>query len=110
MAGTPKNEPNKIRKEMERDNNEVAQDGVESTASLLQGGWLSCKVDEAARACYERVKITAFVGIKTLESNPWNREIHEQIKTNKSNKFSSSGVNICEAPKGQEGREINQNF
>ena len=35
MAGTSKSESNKTRKEMERDNNEVAQDGVESTASQL---------------------------------------------------------------------------
>ena len=43
MPGTPKNELNKIRMEMmKRDNNEVAQDGVESTASQLQGeGWLA---------------------------------------------------------------------
>ena len=34
MAGTPKNKLNKIRMEMmKRDNKEVAQDGVESTAS-----------------------------------------------------------------------------
>ena len=44
MTGTPKNELNKIRMDiMKRDNiNEVAQDGVESTASQLQGeGWLA---------------------------------------------------------------------
>ena len=42
MAGTPKNESNKIRKGMERDNNEVAQNGVESSTSLLRGGgWLA---------------------------------------------------------------------
>ena len=39
---------------MKRDNKEVAQDGVESTASLLQVGNLSCKVDKAAaRAWHE---------------------------------------------------------
>ena len=41
MVGTPKNELNKIRmKMMKCDNNEVAQDGVESTVSQLQGGGL----------------------------------------------------------------------
>ena len=37
MAGTPKNKSNKIRKEMEHDNNEVAHDSVESSASLIRG-------------------------------------------------------------------------
>ena len=37
-VGTPKNKLNKIWKEMERDNNQVAQDGVESAASLLCTG------------------------------------------------------------------------
>ena len=42
IAGTPKNKSNKTQKEMERDNNEVAQDGVESSTSLLRGeGWLA---------------------------------------------------------------------
>ena len=43
MAGTPKNELNKIHMEMMKlDNKEVAQDGVESTASQRQGeGWLA---------------------------------------------------------------------
>jgi len=44
MAGTPKNKLNKIRMEMmKRDNKEVAQDGVESTASLnyMGEGWLA---------------------------------------------------------------------
>ena len=41
---------------MKRDNNEVAQDGVESTASQLQGGRLVGEVDKAARTCYEQVK------------------------------------------------------
>ena len=54
MAGTPKNELNKIRMEtMKRDNKEVAQDSVESTASKLQEGRLVGEVDEAARTCYE---------------------------------------------------------
>ena len=57
MAGTPKNELNTIHMEMmKRDNKEAAQDGVESTASQLQGGRLVGKVDEAARTCYERVR------------------------------------------------------
>ena len=58
MAGTPKNKLNKIRMDiMKRDNiNEVAQGGVESTDSQLQGGRLAGEVDEAARICYERVK------------------------------------------------------
>ena len=33
---------------MERDNNEVAQDGMESSASLLPGGRLVGEVDKAA--------------------------------------------------------------
>ena len=115
MAGTPKNELNKIRKEMERDNKEVAQDGVESAASLLRVGRLSGEVDEAARAWYERVKGTtnsASIGMKTVVSNYPNEEIHERIETNESNKFSSSGENKSEeekASKGQEDREINTN-
>ena len=45
MARTPKNELNKIHMEMmKRDNKEVAQDGVESTASQLQEGRLVGKV------------------------------------------------------------------
>ena len=31
------------------------------------------------------------VGMKSVLSNPSNKEIYEQIETNKSNKFSSSG-------------------
>ena len=42
---------------MERDNNEIAQNGTESSAALLQGGRLVGKVDEAARTWYKRVKI-----------------------------------------------------
>ena len=38
MVGTQKNKSNKFQKEMERDNNDVAQDGVEPAASLLRGG------------------------------------------------------------------------
>ena len=115
MAGTPKNELNKICKEMERDNKEVSQDGVESAASLLRVGRLSGEVDEAARPWYERVKgiiLPASIGMKNVVSNSPNEEIHERIETNESNKFSSSGGNKSEeekAPKGQEGRENNQN-
>ena len=66
MAGTPKNKLNKICKEMKRDNKEVAQDGVESAASLLRVGRLSGEVDKAARPWYERVKgiISASIGMK----------------------------------------------
>ena len=100
---------------MERDNKEVAQDGVESAASLLKVGRLSGEVDEAARAWYERVKGTtnsASIGMKTVVSNYPNEEIHERIETNESNKFSSSGEYKSEeekASKGQEDREINTN-
>ena len=38
MTGIPKNESNKIRKEMERDNNEVSQDDVEPVVSLCTTG------------------------------------------------------------------------
>ena len=93
---------------MKRDNKEVAQDGVESEASLLQVGRLSGKVDEAARACCERVKETinsAFVGMKTVVSYSPNEEIHERfemIETNEINKVSNRGENKSEeerAPK-----------
>ena len=56
MARTPTNESNKILNEMECDNNEVAQDDVESAASLLREGRLSGEVNEAARTCYKRAK------------------------------------------------------
>ena len=85
---------------MERYNNEVAQDGVESSASLLWGGRLVSEVDKAARTCHERVKgmllyllYSVSVGMKNVLSNPSNKEIYEQIKTNKCNTFSSSGEN-----------------
>ena len=70
MAGTPKNGLNKIRKKMKRDKKEVAQDGVESAASLLRVGRLSDKVDEAAWPWYERVEgiISASIGMKTVVS------------------------------------------
>ena len=38
----------------------------------------------------------ALVGMKTVSSNPSNKEIYEQIKTNESNKFSSNGENKSE--------------
>ena len=124
MTGTPKNELNKIRMEMmKRDNNKVAQDGVESTASQLQGGRLVGEVDEAARTCYERVKgmivyllyllYSASVGMKVALSNLSNKEIYERDETNESNKLSSSGGENKseeeEASKGQESREFNTN-
>ena len=57
MGGTPKNKINKIRKEMiQRDNKEVAQGGVESTTSQLQGRRLSGEVNEAVETCYKQVK------------------------------------------------------
>ena len=72
-------------------NKEVAQDGVESTHSQLQGeGWL--------------VKLTKQRDFGTSESrkqkkqrrliNSPDEEIHERIETNKSNKFSISGENF----------------
>ena len=105
MTGTPKNELNKIRMDIvKRDNiNEVAQDGVESTASQLQGGRLVGEVDEAARPWYERVKgmiwyllhllYSASIGLKVVLSNPSNKGNYERVETNKSNKYSSSGEN-----------------
>ena len=60
MVGTPKNKLNKIRKEMEHDNKEVAQDGGESAACLLQVGRLSGKVDETAQQWRKRVKGTIY--------------------------------------------------
>ena len=107
MAGTPKNELNKIRMEMmKRDNKEVAQDGVESTASQLQGGRLVGEVDKAARTCYERVKgmivyllyllYSASVVMKTVFSSPSNQGIYERVETNENNELSSSGENKSE--------------
>ena len=100
MTGTPQDELNKIRMDIMKHGNinEVAQDGVESTAPQLQGGRLVGEVDEAARTCYERFKgmilyllYSASVGMKTVSSNPSIKEIYKQIETNKSNKVSSSG-------------------
>ena len=57
IPGTSKNKLNKIHMEMmKRDNNKVAQEGVESTASQLQGRRLVGEVDEGTRTCYEQVK------------------------------------------------------
>ena len=71
---------------MERDNHEVAQDGVESSAPLLQGGggggWLT-KWRKQRRKLY-------------ILSNPPNKEIHKRIETNENNKLSSSGENKSE--------------
>ena len=55
MDGTPKNKLNKIRMEMmKRDNKEVAQDGVGSTASQLQGeGWLAKWTNQRGHATNE---------------------------------------------------------
>ena len=50
--------------------------------------------------------------MKTVLSNPPNKEFHQRIETNESNKFSSSGENKIEeeeASNGQESREINTN-
>ena len=107
MAGTPKNELSKIRMEMiKRDNNKVAQDGVESTASQLQGGRLVGEVDEAARPWYERVKgmiwyllhllYSASIGLKVVLSNPSNKGNYKRVETNENNKISSSGENKSE--------------
>lgn len=122
MTGTPRNELNKIRNEMERDNKELSQDDVEPSASLLRGGRLVAEVDEAALTFYERVKgmiwyllyllYSASFGMKNVVSNHPKREIHERIETNESNKFSSSGENKSEeegASKGLESRENNTN-
>ena len=61
------------------------------------GGRLVGEVDKSARTYYEGVKgmilyllfllYSASVGMKTVLSDPLNKEIHEEIKTNKSNKF-----------------------
>ena len=67
---------------MERDSKDVAQDGVESAASLLKVGRLSGKVDESSRAWCKRVKGTihsVLIGMKTVVSNPPNEESHKQI-------------------------------
>ena len=107
MTGTPKNKLNKIHMEMMKcENKEVAQDGVESAASQLQGGRLVDEMDEAARTCYERVKgmilyvlyllYSASVDMETVLSNPSNKEIYERIETSEINKFSSSEENKCE--------------
>ena len=64
---------------MKRDNKEVAQDGVESTASQLQGGRLVGEVDEAAWPRYERVKGTkkpASVDMGVVVSNSPDEKIY----------------------------------
>ena len=88
---------------VKRDNNKVAQDGVESTAFQLQGGRLVGEVDEAARPWYERVKgmiwyllhllYSALIGLKVVLSNPSNKGNYKRVETNESNKISSSGEN-----------------
>ena len=75
---------------MELDNKEVAQNGEESAASLLWVGTLSGKVDKAARIWHEWVKgiiYSALIDMKTVLSFFPNEEIHKQIETNESNKF-----------------------
>ena len=116
MAGTPKNKLNKFLMEMiKRDNKEVAHNGVESTASRLQGGRLVGEVDEAAQPWCERVKGTkksAAVDMRTVVSNSPDEEIHEQIETNESNTFSIKGEHESEeerTSKIQEGSEIKTN-
>ena len=64
MDGTPKTKSNKTWKEMERGNNEIAQDGVESSAFLLRGGgWLAARsiFDDAIKSiercrCYQNYR------------------------------------------------------
>ena len=104
---------------MKHGNKQVSQDGVESTAFLLQVGKLycDCEVDKAAaRAWHEQVKETIHstsIGMKTVVSNSPNKEIHKQIKTNERNKLNrSGGENKSEeekASKGQESRVLNTN-
>ena len=84
MTGTPKNKLNKIPKEMERDNKEVAQDGVESAASPLRAKHhvkkLSGSVNYEARTWYEWVKGTTYsasIGMKTVVSNSPIKNIHK---------------------------------
>ena len=94
---------------IKRDNNTVAQDGVESTAFQLQGERLVGEVDEAARPWYDRVKgmiwyllyllYSVSVGLKVVLSSPSNKENYERVETNESNKFSSSGENKSEEDK-----------
>ena len=63
--------------------------------------------------CYERVRGNSVsIGMKTVVPNHQNKGIYERIETNKSNKFSNSGMNKSEeeeAPKDQDSREINTN-
>ena len=115
MAGTPKNKFNKIRMEMiKRDNKEVAQaqDGVESTFSHLVGkaSWRSeqSSADMLRTSQGNDIIFIIFIifrfsvgwwYLRTVLSNPSNREIYKRIKTNKSNKFSSSGENKSEEEK-----------
>ena len=99
---------------IKRDNNKVAQDGVESTASQLQGGRLVGEVDKAAWPWYKRVKGTknsVSVDMGVVVSNSPEEEIYEQNGTNESNKFSSSGENKSEEERPtfkRQGRQRNQ--
>ena len=75
------------------------------------GEWLVGKVDKAAWTYYKRVKRVS-IGMKTVVSNPSNKEIHKRLETNKSNKLCSNGRNMSEeekASKSQEGRKFDQN-
>ena len=61
----------------------------------------------------EEEETSALVGMRIVSPNSPNKEIHERIETNRSNKFSSSGgENKSEeenASKGQESSELNTN-
>ena len=70
------------------------------------------KREEEEASKIQEIVYLASVGMKTVLSNPLDKEIFEQIETNESNKCSSSGGENKskeeeEASKGKEGREIN---
>ena len=79
---------------IKRDNKEVAQDGVESTASQLQGGgggWLAKWTKQRGHGTSKsREQKSALVDIGAVVLNSPDEEIYEQIETNEIYKFSIS--------------------
>ena len=105
---------------MKRNNNEVAQDGVESAASPLRAeGCLMKWTKHRGHATSEsRELYTQYIQCR-LVLKLWCQIPQTGKSTSKSeqteaiNLLAMEGTYICEdekAPKGQEGRKINQNL
>ena len=87
---------------IKRDKKEVAKDGVESTASQLQGGRLVGKVEKAARPWYERVKGTKYSASVDMGVEVSNSPDDTKKSTSKSKQ--TKAINLASS-KGQEGSE-----